>query len=486
VSDLDLAGLINHIRLANRETEWIEFKWNDDEPADIGEYVSALSNSAALVGQRHAYIVWGINNITHEVVGTSVRLRSKKIGNEELENWLSHQLSPRVNFTIVDGEIGGNLVSLIEIPAATHTPVRFRDHEYVRVGSYKKKLRDHPEKERELWRILDRRDWETDEAATHIRSADVLSLLDYPSYFELLKKPLPDNRASIIANLTDEKLLEFDRLRDTFTITNLGAILFARDLSKFSHLSRKAVRLVIYNGRDRTEARREISGQLGYASGFSGLVAYLNDLLPANEQITKALRTQVRMYPEIAIRELIANALIHQDFRITGTGPIIEVFVGRIEITNPGTPLIDTNRFLDAPPQSRNERLGSLMRRMNMCEERGSGIDKVVKAAEMFQLPAPRFDVTDQHTKATLFAPRKLSDMEKDDRIRACYQHACLRYVSSDPMTNTSLRERFAIATENYSIASRIIAETIDAKLIKRRDPESKSKKHAKYVPFWA
>jgi hypothetical protein len=146
VSDLDLAGLINHIRLANRETEWIEFKLNDDEPADIGEYVSALSNSAALVGQRHAYIVWGISNITHEVIGTSVRLGSKKIGNEELENWLSHQLSPRVNFTIVDGELGGNPVSLIEIPAATHTPVRFRDHEYVRVGSYKKKLRDHPKR----------------------------------------------------------------------------------------------------------------------------------------------------------------------------------------------------------------------------------------------------------------------------------------------------------------------------------------------------
>jgi ATP-dependent DNA helicase RecG len=483
---VNLSNLLAHLTATNRETEWIEFKLNDDTPEEIGEYISALSNSAALADKRFGYIVWGISNITHEVIGTKVRLHAKKIGNEELENWLSHQLSPRVNFRIVEEDIDGKSVSLIEVPAASHTPVRFRDHEFIRVGSYKKRLRDHPEKERDLWRLLERRDWETEIAETHVRSADLLALLDYPAYFELLQKPLPSERASIINGLADDKLIEFDRLRDTFNITNLGAILFARDLSKFSALSRKQVRLVVYKGRDRSETIREQGGQRGYASGFAGLVAYLNDLLPANEQIMQAFRTEVRMYPEIAIRELIANALIHQDFRISGTGPIIEVFAERIEITNPGKPLIDTERFLDAPPQSRNEKLGALMRRMGICEERGSGIDKVIKAVEMFQLPAPRFDVTDQHTKVTLFAPRKLSAMERDDRVRACYQHACLRYVSNDTMTNTSLRERFGIAAENYSIASRIIAETIDAGMIKRRDPESKSNKHAKYLPYWA
>lgn len=486
MSELDLAPLLARLRLANRETEWVEFKANDDEPSDIGEYISALSNSAALVGKRHGYIVWGVNNITHAVIGTSVRLHSKKVGNEELENWLSIQLSPRVNFLFIEGMIEDKFMSLIEIPAASHTPVRFRDHEYIRVGSYKKKLRDHSEKERELWRILERRDWESEAAVSHVRGEDVLSLVDYPAYFDLLKRPLPESRASIIASLVEEKLLEFDESRNSFTITNLGAILFARDLSTVPHLNRKSVRLVVYGGRDRTQALREQLGQRGYASGFLGLVAYLNDLLPANEQIARIFRSEVRTYPEIAIRELIANALIHQDFRITGTGPIIEVFVDRIEVTNPGTPLIDTNRFLDLPPQSRNEKLGSLMRRMNMCEERGSGIDKVIKSAEVFQLPAPRFDVTQQHTKATLFAPRKLAEMDKEDRVRACYQHACLRYVSHDPMTNTSLRDRFAIEPKNYSVASRIISDTIEAQLIKRKDPKSRSKKHAKYVPYWA
>ena len=88
-------------------------------------------------------------------------------------------------------------------------------------------------------------------------------------------------------------------------------------------------------------------------------------------------------------------------------------------------------------------------------------------------------------TKATLFAPRKLKDMDIQERIRACYQHACLRYVSHKPMSNASLRERFAIKEGNYAMASRIIRDTIQAELIRPADPTNKSKPQAKYVPFW-
>ena len=84
----------------------------------------------------------------------------------------------------------------------------------------------------------------------------------------------------------------------------------------------------------------------------------------------------------------MANALIHQDFSLTGTGPTVEIFADRIEVTNPGTPLIDTLRFIDEPPQSRNETLAATMRRLNICEERGSGIDKVISQVELYQLPA--------------------------------------------------------------------------------------------------
>ena len=171
---------------------------------------------------------------------------------------------------------------------------------------------------------------------------------------------------------------------------------------------------------------------------------------------------------------------------MTGTGPMVELFEDRIEITNPGKPLMDTLRMMDEPPQSRNESLASLMRRMNICEERGSGIDKVVNQVEFFQLPAPSFVLKEHATVVTLYAHRALKDMSKDDRTRACYQHACLKHVSNGVLTNGSLRQRFEISEGNAAQASRIIAETVDAGLIQQSNPDNKSRKLMQYQPFWA
>ena len=125
------------------------------------------------------------------------------------------------------------------------------------------------------------------------------------------------------------------------------------------------------------------------------------------------------------------------------------------------------------------------MRRIGVCEERGSGIDKVVFQTEYYQLPAPYFEITGKNTRAVLFAHRPLNKMDKDSRIRACYLHACLKYVNRDYMTNTSLRDRFGIEVKNSALASRIIKETLVADLIRPYD-ESASRKFMKYVPFWA
>jgi predicted HTH transcriptional regulator len=285
--------------------------------------------------------------------------------------------------------------------------------------------------------------------------------------------------------------LEVDRLIvpqgiDLFNITNLGAILFAKQLSQFEGLARKAFRVVKYEGSNRVKTVREKMGSKGYAAGFKGLVAFIADQLPVNEVIEQALRREVHMYPEEAIRELVPNAMIHQDFSIGGTGPMVEIFDDRLEISNPGLPLIDTLRFIDHSPRSRNEILADLMRRLHICEERGSGIDKVIFQVEVFQLPPPDFRTDTTHTRVVLFAHQEFSDMDKRDRVRACYQHCCLLHVSNRVMSNTTLRERFKIPEEDYPAASRIIRDTVREGLIKPEDPTSKSRKHARYVPFWA
>ena len=480
-----LGSLLRDLTSLPHETEWVEFKHNNINPQDIGEYLSALSNSAALHGKHMAYIVWGIKDGTHDIVGTSFKPRLEKIGGQELENWLATQLEPRINFKIYEFTFEDKNIVLFEVPQATHIPVRFKNVDYIRVGTYKKMLKDFPEKERDLWALFSRQPFEKGFAIENVTANEVLSYVNYPEYFELTNQSLPDNRAGIMQRLISEKLIH-EKTANCFNITNLGAILFAKDLKKFERLSRKALRVIVYKGRNRIETQREQLGIRGYAVDYEAIIGFINDLLPKNEEIGQAFRKEERMYPEIAIRELVANAIIHQDFNMSGTGPLIEIFSDRIEITNPGVPLIDTMRFIDEPPQSRNEDLAAFMRRINICEERGSGIDKVVFSVELFQLPAPKFTVTGGHTKVILFAYKKLAAMSKSDRIRACYQHACLLYVSNDQMTNSSLRKRFSIEDENYSMASRIIADTLYATLIKPYDPESTSKKHAKYVPFWA
>ena len=485
MSDAAFRDLVMELTRLPQEAEWVEFKQSNAFHEDMGEYISALANSAALLGQRAGFLVWGVEDVTHAIVGTSFNPRAAKVGAQELESWLVNLLTPRLDIRWRTGTVEDRPVVVLEIPAARVFPVRFKEYEYIRIGSYKKKLKEYPEKERALWALLQNCPFERDIAAAGLDAAEVLTRLDYPAYFDKTSQPLPENRQGILDRLDQERFI-LTRQDGRFDITNLGAILFAKNLGQFDRLGRKALRVIVYKGLNRVETIREQTGVKGYTVGYEGAVSFINDLLPMNEEIRQALRHEVRMYPEIAIRELVANALIHQDFSISGAGPVVEVFSDRMEITNPGAPLIEPLRFLDQPPRSRNEDLAAFMRRINICEERGSGIDKVITAVEAHQLPPPDFKTVGDNTVAVLYAARKFAQMDPTERVRACYQHACLCHVSSMRMTNTTLRKRFGIEDKNYSTASRIIAEAVKAGLIRPHAPDSGSKKMASYVPFWA
>lgn len=429
-------------------------------------------------------MVWGIDNNDHTVIGTNFRPANEKIGNENLENWLLKLLSPKLHFRFYEFTYQDKFIVILEIPQATHNPVRFKSDEYIRIGSSIRSLKEFPNKERELWRKFESIPFERQITEESLSIDEVLMYLDYPAFFELTGIPLPDNRDGIIARLSNEEMIQ-KTLAGEWSITNMGAILFARKLKDFRNLARKAVRVILYKGNTRVETIKEFEGTKGYAVGFESLINFINTSLPNNEIIGQALRKTTFSYPELAIRELVANALIHQDFAISGTGPTIEIFSDRIEITNPGIPLVDSKRFLDTAPRSRNESLASFLRRIGICEERGSGIDKVVYQTEYFRLPAPAIEVMSEHTRVVLFAKRELRDMDKDTRIWTCYLHCCLRWVNREVMNNTSLRERFGIEVQNKAQASRIISQTIEAGLIRRHDPEA-GVRSMRYVPFWS
>lgn len=328
--------------------------------------------------------------------------------------------------------------------------------------------------------------WENLRASNLLPAAELKTALDLPTIANLLQRPLPDDDNELLRWLGDEGMTTPDS--NGYYITNLGAVAAARNLEHFDGLKRKRIRVIRYRGKNKVESIDEMMGQKGYAAGFEGLIGYLKRVLPHSEVIQQSLRTEVSVYPEIALRELIANALIHQDFSVTGSGPMVEIFDDRIEFTNPGSllPGKRVDRLIGTTPESRNEQLASAFRRYRICEERGTGFQKVVQSVELFGLPPVAFTPVDNSFRVTLYAPRKFADMAQSERIEACYQHAVLQYLSSQTLTNTTLRERFKLHDKQRTIVSNLIAEAIAAGRIKRKDPEAASSKFAEYVPYWA
>lgn len=483
MEESELKSLIKELVTYSQETEWVEFKLNFHSNEEIGERISALANGACLNNKQYGFLIFGVEDKTHTIKGTTFKVKSATQGKEELENWLIQRLDPRIDFKTYEFFYSENIrISMFVIPASINRPVKFLNQAYIRIGSYTRLLKDFPEKEAKIWNRKNVAKFELQLAKENIDDDMIISLLDTQTYFDLLKLPYPSNRQGVIDKFISENLIV--KKASKYSITNLGAILFAKNLDDFLDLKRKAIRVIVYKHNNKIETIREQIGGKGYVSGYQGLIDWVNSQLPANEEIGKAFRDDKRMYPEIAVRELLANAIIHQDFEEKGF-PMVEIFSDRIEITNPGIPLITPERFIDEY-QSRNDTLADLMRRLGICEEKGSGIDKVIFYNEVYQLPAPEFLIQERHTKVIMYSYKTLNQMDKDDKIRACYQHCCLRYVSNDKMTNQSLRDRFKIEDRNAAIASRIIKEALIAKVIKEDDPESNSRKYKKYIPFWA
>lgn len=327
-------------------------------------------------------------------------------------------------------------------------------------------------------------DWLMQPALDAVGADEVVALLDTQGFFDLLRQPYPTSRDGVLAKLSGERLISPSACG--WRITRLAALLLAKRLDAFPpELARKAPRVVIYDGPNKLQTREDRTEQRGYAVGFDGLVDFVHSAAPQNRFIEQAVREEVKMFPKQALRELIANALVHQDFTATGASVMVEMYSDRVEISNPGTPPISVERFIDEY-RSRNERLADLMRRLGICEEKGSGVDKVVSAAEVFQLPAPDFRVGQIRTTALLFAHQDFAEMSKSDRIRACYQHCCLLYVSNQRMSNQSLRERFRLAEHKAATVSQVIGAAKDAGVIKIDDSETTSNRYARYLPFWA
>lgn len=470
------------------ETEWLEFKMNLDDPDRLGKDISALANAAAYHGRDAAYKIWGVGNDRHELVGTAFNPLSKKAkGNQDLQIWLRTMLSPNANYEFEQIENGDKRFVVLTIRAASAQPVCFNNVPYIRIGSSTTAVKPGSMRETELWHRLQHADFELMAAEKNLSATDVSARLNIDTYFELLGLKQPTTLEASLTPLQEQNII---RRQDNgcYAITNLGALLFARKLTSFVGLRKRALRIVRFAGKGNFEILDDKTFDEGYALALPNAEEFVMSVTPSEEYSEGAFRKIRTAFPQRAVRELLANAVIHQDLTIASSGPFVGIYDNRIEFCNPGCSLISLDRILNAQPKTRNNLLVGLLRQMDLCEEGGTGWDIAVAACEASHIAAPKIESPEESsTKVTLFKDCVYERMTKKERMDAVYWHACLMYAQGDSMSNQSLRERFGLPDEKRSLVaiSRLIRECCEGGVIKDED-EDAGPRYRRYIPVWA
>ncbi len=465
--------------------EYDELDWKLDLSPNknkLCRHISAFANQPG-----GGFLAFGIENKTADIKGITPEKANEIV--ERLASLCRDGVEPfvRINHSIEN--FRKKNILLIHIKESAVKPVHIQgktiEDSFIRSGGTSRQASRHEVGSLMLNSKMPT--WEEIHTSKLLSEMEIITMLDYGKILQLLDKPIPSSSQEVIMWMKDEKTI-VDVDEKGYYITNFGAISAAKDLNDFDGLTRKAVRLIKYEGKNKTSKSKEFPGRKGYAVRFESLVLFVQGLLEDSEIIHNSLRRKTSIYPEIALRELIANMLIHQDFTIRGSGPMIEIFIDKIVFTNPGKllPGKKIDRLIRTTPESRNEILASAFRRYNICEERGSGFEKAVSAIELYGLPPLKFEELENSFRVTMFAPQKYADMTNSERIEACYQHSVLEYFSNGGFNNASLRKRFGMHDKQASQISLLIKDAINAGKIKPKDEDNVSRKFSIYVPYWA
>ena len=445
------------------ETEIVEFKRakNSFSDSELGQYFSALSNEANLKGEAYAWLVFGVDNSTHELTDTQYKPSRPSL--DEMKKKIGDQITNRITFEeIYDLMYQGKRVVMFQIPAAPQgIPIAYQGHYYGRDGESLGALNLQ-----EIERIRSQRadnSFEMRPAKSGLTSSEVLQYLNYKKLYERIDRRVPREESTILDLLKEYAYITEDH--GSWAITNLGALLFANRLADFENLRFRGLNLRRYEGNNNLVMINERHSEAGYAVEFDDLLDWLENNTSKEKIISS--RTREITYPRVAMREFMANVMVHQDFTITGMPLTIEIFGNRIVFTNPGSLLNDANRLIDLPPHSRNETLAQAMLQVDLCERRGSGYDRAVEGIESMCLPPYKVEAGNNFTRVTMYPKKSFKEMTPKERLMACYQHACILFEKDEEMNNQSLRERFELEKNKSSVASRIIAEAVETGLLK-------------------
>lgn len=376
------------------EQEWLEFKHNFHSPDEIGKRISALTNGACLAGKKFGYLVFGVEDGTHEIVGTSFSPKTKKAkGNEDLEHWLVSRLSPKIHFTIHELQIDGKAVVLFEIPAATDTPISFLHEPYIRIGSVTKLLKHYPDQSRKLWQN------QADDWSAEVCHEATIEDLD-PKAIAVARQVFADKNkrlAEDVKEWDDITFLNKAKITIHGQITNTAIILLGRYEST-SFLSPAQAHITwILKGVDGIEKDYEHFEPpfLLVLDEVYNKIRNLNYRYMASGTL---FPEEVQQYDPYIIREALSNAIGHQDYRLGGRIIIVEKEDSTLLFQNSGAFIpktIENVLLQDAPEASyRNPFLVNAMVNLNMMDTIGSGIKKMYQIQSKRFFPLPDYDLS--------------------------------------------------------------------------------------------
>ena len=389
----ELTALLDRLRHEPHETEWLEFKESHYEPQVLGEYLSALANAACLAGKPRGYLVFGVRDQTHEVVGTDFDPHAVKAkGNQDLLVWLAMGLQPNVGFEVHLLAHPKGRVVFFEIGPAWDRPVRFYGTAFIRVGTSKTELHKHPEKERAIWSR--RTDW-----TGHVCDGAGLADLDPAALVKAreqfrIKHP---QQAVELAGWDDATFLNKARLTVRGAVTNAALLLLGRPESA-TLLSPAVARIswILKDAQNR-ELDYEHFGPpfLLQVDRVLGRIRNLNvRALPSGTLFPQ----EITQYDLWVIREALHNAIAHQDYGLRGRVNVVET-PSSILITNVGAFLPgDVEKVIrqDAPLEIyRNPFLAEAMVNLNMIDTQGGGIKRMFQKQMQRFFPMPDYNLAE-------------------------------------------------------------------------------------------
>lgn len=377
---MDYISLINDLVKRNFETSWFEFKENWFEADKLGEYISALSNSAKVIGADYAYFIWGVSDKDHNIVGTNFDF-NVDVNHEPLEHYLIRYLYPNINFKFNEIEYENKRLVVLTIPAAASVPTAFKQIRYIRIGSSTESLIRYPEKEADLWNALNHKEDTLETIASSYQNLTFNSLINYYS--------------------TKGITLNLDTFKDNLKLlTNDGRYnLLAQLLSDDSHIN---VRVAIFAGKSKADPMFSVKefGMMNMLLSLDKVLDYGDtfNIPQADERNRVVTRKEVSLFDASSYREAIVNAFVHNDWR-TENAPMITFFSDRIEILSRGSlsPKLTVDDFYKGKSEPINKRLSDIFIQLHISERTGRGVPTIIK-----NYGKEAFEFADSHIQVTI------------------------------------------------------------------------------------